>query len=358
MPFLGTMKNKFCLSTIVFLGLLVIGLASCGETGTKGKEGEIKADSMNSALYKRALTIFQELPKPGDPTTPKAVLGKKLYFETALSINNKLSCNSCHMLDKFGVDNLPTSPGHEGKLGERNSPTVYNASFHIAQFWDGRAADLTEQAKGPILNPVEMGMPDEKTAVTRIKAIPEYAPLFSAAFPNEKEAVNYQNIATAIAAFESTLTTPAPFDAFLAGNQSALSQEQKQGLDLFINKACITCHMGPGLGGNMYQKFGLVKGPYWDYTHSTRQDRGRAEVTKNEGDAYFFKVPSLRNVAKTAPYFHDGSVGTLQEAVSIMANTQLGQELSPDEISAIVAFLEALTGEIPEHAKEPATMNH
>ncbi|MDX5321594.1 MAG: cytochrome-c peroxidase [Bacteroidota bacterium] len=350
------MKNKWTITGLALLLALVGTLGSCGEN-TQTKTDGPAVDSLDIARQQKAMAIFRQLPEPADATSAKAVLGKKLYFETALSINNSLSCNSCHMLDKYGVDNLPTSPGHEGKKGDRNSPTVYNASFHLAQFWDGRAANLTEQAKGPILNPVEMGIPDEKTAVARIKAIPEYTALFAAAFPDEKEPITYNNIAGAIAAFEETLITPAPFDAYLAGDLNALTPQQKEGLDLFINKTCISCHMGPGLGGAIYQKFGLVNGPYWDYTHSEKHDRGRAEITKNDGDEYFFKVPSLRNIEKTGPYFHDGSVSDLSEAVKIMGHTQLGQEFTPEEIASLVEFLKSLTGEIPGHVAPMTAMN-
>lgn len=344
------MKKSNLLIFTTLIGLGIIGLASCGDSTQTSQTEDSQTDSLDLALQQKAKAIFSSLPESADPNSPKAVLGRKLYFETALSINNSLSCNSCHLLDQYGVDNLPTSPGHDGTKGDRNSPTVYNSSFHFAQFWDGRAANLTEQAKGPILNPIEMGLPDEKTAVKRIKDIEAYQSLFAAAFPEEKDPINYQNIAAAIAAFEETLNTPAPFDAYLAGDLNALSPIQKEGLTLFMNKACISCHMGPGLGGNMFQKFGLVQGPYWEYTHSEKQDKGKASVTNNPTDEFFFKVPSLRNIAKTGPYFHDGSVESLTDAVDIMAKTQLGQSLTPEEINAMVAFLESLTGTIPDHA--------
>ncbi len=348
------MKNTRILGILGFGSLLALWGACGNASREEGQKEEDKTDSTEIQLHQRASAIFKVLPE-ATVNAEQAALGKKLYFETALSINKQLSCNSCHMLNQYGVDNLPTSPGHEGKNGERNSPTVYNAWFHISQFWDGRAADLTEQAKGPILNPVEMGMPDEATAVKRIKAMEEYTSMFASAFPGEKDPYSYHNIATAIAEFEKTLRTPSPFDAYLAGDINAMTPDQKQGMKLFIDKACITCHMGPGLGGGLYQKFGLVKGPYWEYTHSAKPDKGRAEITGNEGEAYFFKVPSLRNVAKTSPYFHDGSVADLNEAVKIMGITQLGQELTDEEVNAIVAFLGSLTGELPaEYAKTSA----
>lgn len=302
------------------------------------------------ALMKKAQAYFKPLPEAHSFDTPKAKLGKKLYFETALSVNGKMSCNSCHLTENYGVDNEATSPGHENKRGDRNSPTVYNAYFHIAQFWDGRAADLAEQAKGPILNPVEMGIPNEETAVANIKAIVQYAELFQAAYPNDTDPITYNNIADAIGEFEQTLRTPAPFDAYLEGDASALNTEELAGLEVFINTGCITCHTGAGLGGHMYQKFGLVQGPYWEHTGSKLHDEGRFAITGKEFDKNVFKVPALRNVEKTAPYFHDGSVADLGEAVQIMAKTQLGKELTEQEIQSIVTFLHTLTGEIPAHA--------
>lgn len=336
-----------------FSGILAatIILTACnGESKTEEKSEDNKASRADLALHKEATSFFQTLPEPKPFGSAITQLGKKLYYENALSVNGKLSCNSCHLLDNFGVDNEPTSPGHNDIRGERNSPTVYNAYFHIAQFWDGRAADLKEQAAGPVLNPVEMGMPDSNAAVSSIKKIKDYVKYFKIAFPKEENPITYDNITEAIGEFEKTLATPAPFDDYLEGDLTALNDNQKKGLSLFIEKGCITCHMGGGLGGSMYQKFGLVKGPYWEYTGSELQDKGRESFTGNEADRYFFKVPSLRNVAKTAPYFHDGSVEDLGEAIKIMSVTQLGKELTNEEVNSIKAFLKSLTGEIPEHA--------
>jgi len=352
------MKKVNTLFVLFAIALFSFGILACGDPSVnESRADESVVDSIDIARQKTAAAIFSPMPTPGDPSSPIAVLGKKLYLETALSYNNQLSCNSCHMLSKYGVDNLPTSPGHEGKNGARNSPTVYNSSFHIAQFWDGRAENLTEQAKGPILNPIEMGLADEHAAVQRIKGIPDYAPIFELAFPNETDPINFHNIASAIAAFETCLQTPAPFDSYLAGDLTALTPTQKEGLDLFINKACISCHNGPGLGGGLYQKFGLVKGPYWEYTKSKDHDRGRVEVTANEGDEFFFKVPSLRNSEKTGPYFHDGSVAELSKAIEIMGQTQLGQTFTPEEIASIEAFLGSLTGELPSFVQSLSASN-
>ncbi|PTN12363.1 cytochrome-c peroxidase [Nitrosomonas aestuarii] len=263
-------------------------------------------------------------------------LGKTLYLDPRLSINDKISCNSCHQLDNYGVDNEPTSPGHDNKRGDRNSPTTLNAALHIAQFWDGRASDVEEQALGPILNPIEMGMPSKGAVVSKLKAINEYQKLFAAAFPDQKHPFNYNNIGVAIGAFERTLLTPSRFDDYLKGNEDALNQVEKKGLNKFINAGCVTCHNGVVIGGNSYQKIGVVESYETD-------DRGRFEVTHIESDKKKFKVPSLRNITKTGPYFHDGSVETLDEAIRLMAKHQLGKDVDAAFIEDIKAFLGSLT---------------
>ena len=337
--------------------LVLAGLASivvaCNESSPEKEKSETQEPVVTEAdtkLMKQAQAFFKVLPDAEQFGDAKTKLGKKLYYETALSVNNKISCNSCHMLDKYGVDNKSLSSGHDESLGSRNSPTVYNAYFHISQFWDGRAADLKEQAGGPILNPVEMGMPDSSVCISDYKGRIDYIDEFKAVYPNDPDPVTFDNITDAIAAFEKTLSTPSKFDTYLGGDNAALSADEKAGLETFINTGCITCHMGPGLGGQMYQKFGLINGPYWDYTGSEGHDEGRFEATGNEADKYFFKVPALRNVEKTSPYFHDGSVADLGEAVKIMAKTQLNKDLTDAEVQSIVTFLNALTGEIPAHA--------
>jgi cytochrome c peroxidase len=264
-------------------------------------------------------------------------LGKMLYLDPRLSVNDKISCNSCHSLSNYGVDNEPTSPGHEGKRGGRNSPTTMNAALHIAQFWDGRASDVEEQALGPILNPVEMGMPNKGDVVKKIKEVDEYQELFAEAFSEEKHPFHYNNIGVAIGAFERTLLTPSRFDDFLKGDEDALNKSEKRGLKKFINMGCATCHNGVVIGGNSYKKIGLVE-PY------ETSDMGRYEVTKIESDKKVFKVPSLRNITKTAPYFHDGSVETLDEAIQLMAKHQLGKEVGDGFVKDVKAFLGSLTG--------------
>lgn len=345
------MKSKILLLASILLGSIFFQSCQTGTQIEAKDETENKLSEAEAEQLKKAQSLFAVLPEAASFDRPIAQLGKELYYETALSLNNEMSCNTCHQLDKYGVDNEPTSPSFDKKAhGDRNSPTVYNAYFHISQFWDGRAADLAEQAEGPVLNPVEMAIPDAPTAVERIKAKPEYAALFTAAFPNQAEPITFKNIALAIAEFEKTLATPSRWDAYLAGDFQALSEAEKQGMNTFINTGCIACHTGPGLGGQMYHKFGLVNSPYMDYTHSEKEDIGRKGVTEKDGDLHFFKVSSLRNVAKTGPYFHDGSVADLKEAIAIMAKTQLGRDLEEKEIEEIALFLEALTGEIPSHA--------
>jgi cytochrome c peroxidase len=288
--------------------------------------------------------MFKPLPKiidnPANPISKEKVeLGEKLYHETALSLDNNISCNSCHRIDAFGVDNEPTSPGTSGKRGDRNSPSSFNAALHIAQFWDGRAVDVEEQALGPVLNPIEMAIPSEEEVIKRLSANKVYPEMFNKAFPGEDPPLSFKNIGKAIGAFERTLLTPSRFDNFLEGDDAALTEDEKKGMVLFVTTGCATCHNGVGIGGGMYQKIGLVHP--WE-----TKDFGRHAVTQNEQDKFFFKVPSLRNIEKTAPYYHDGSVKTLDEAVSLMAWHQLGRKLTKEETSSIVTFLGSLTGEL------------
>lgn len=306
-------------------------------------------------LRKQALLFVQPLPDkmPGadKDTQERIALGKELFFDKQLSINKTQSCNSCHAVDnqRGGVDNEPTSPGAFGKRGGRNSPTVLNAGYHIAQFWDGRAATLEEQAKGPILNPGEMAMPDEKEVMARLSASESYKKGFASAFPEDQAPLNYDNLAKAIASFERTLRTNDRFDDFLKGDDSALNATEQSGLHVFLSIGCTTCHTGPALGGNLYQKMGLVK-PY-----KNQSDLGRAAVTKNDADKFFFKVPSLRNIALTGPYFHDGGAQSLDEAVSTMAEIQLGKTLSADEKGKLIAFLNALSDKPRAESAKQAT---
>ena len=311
-----------------------------------------------AGLLDRAKATFSPLnavaDNPDNPITPEKVnLGRTLYFDKRLSKEGNISCNSCHNLETYGVDNQPTSPGDAGERGGRNSPTVLNAAYHFAQFWDGRAKDVEEQAGGPILNPIEMAMPDQEFVIKRLQGIKGYQEMFAAAFPGQEQPINYANLQKAIAAFERKLITPSRFDEYLMGYEETLSADEKKGLQTFMDVGCTACHSGTVLGGQMYQKFGLA-GNYWDFTHSSKVDNGRFLVTNNEADKYIFKVPSLRNIEKTHPFFHDGSITDLGEAVKVIAKLQLNKDLTDQEVKEIVTFLKTLTGSVPaDLAKAP-----
>lgn len=333
---------KFPHAQITLVGLIATFLLSCGAQESSSGSGD---SSLSVAIEARLLSGFEQLPAhmngaAGTPSEEQIALGKRLYFETKLSKDGTLSCNSCHGLDAFGVDNAQFSSGVGGQLGGRNSPSVMNAAGHLAQFWDGRAADVEEQAKGPILNPVEMAMGSAEQVVTLLKADSSYVAEFAAAFPNETDALTYDNLGLAIGAFERQLVTPSPWDAFLAGDETALTNGQKEGFLAFTKAACQTCHSGAYLGGHMYQKLGIVR-PW-----PNQEDLGRGAHTGNAAENMMFKVPSLRNIAKTGPYFHDGSVDSLAEAVQMMATHQLGVQVTDAEVASIVEFLGALTGQV------------
>jgi cytochrome c peroxidase len=300
------------------------------------------------------LKMFKPLPevlpaKASGVEAEEVALGRMLYYDARLSKSQTISCNNCHKLDAYGVDNQPTSEGFKGQHGNRNSPTVYNSAAHFVQFWDGRAKDVEEQAKGPMMNPVEMAMASDKQIVAVLKSMPEYVDRFKQAFPGDKDPVTLDHAANAIGAFERKLLTPARWDKFLKGDATALTPEEKAGFNVFYETGCETCHAGTLLGANLYQKLGNVK-PYPDTS-----DPGRFQVTKEEGDQMIFKVPSLRNVEKTGPYFHNGKVTKLEDAVRQMADYQLGKKLTPAEAAAITTYLHSLTGTIPtEYIKAPA----
>ena len=302
-------------------------------------------------LLERAERSFKPVPASmsqvaGRPITPERVdLGRMLFFDPRLSKSWLISCNTCHNVATGGVDLMETSIGHGWAQGPRNSPTVLNAVFNVAQFWDGRAKDLQEQAKGPVQAAVEMNSTPERTIKT-LKSMPEYVDAFEAAFPGEDDAVTFDNMATAIEAFEATLLTPsAPFDRYLRGDQRALDAHEKQGLALFLDKGCVSCHSGVNVGGTGYFSFGVVEKPGAEVLPPN--DKGRFEVTKTASDEYKFKSPSLRNIELTAPYFHSGRVWDLNQAVAIMGSAQLGATLGDSDVDAIVAFLRTLTGRQP-----------
>ena len=273
----------------------------------------------------------------------KVELGKKLWFEPRLSMSGIISCNTCHNLSMGGTDNLKTSIGHGWKAGPVNSPTVFNSSLAIAQFWDGRAADLKEQAGGPIQADVEMNMP-HTLAVGILQSIPGYVDEFKRVYGKDK--IDIDMITDSIAEFEKTRVTPnARFDKWLAGDDKALTEKELAGYTLFKESGCVACHNGPAAGGTSFQRMGVVE-PY----KSSSPAEGRSAVTGVDADRFNFKVPTLRNVELTYPYFHDGQAATLEEAVDIMGRLQLGRTYSADEIGSIVAFLKTLTGELPQIA--------
>jgi cytochrome c peroxidase len=302
-------------------------------------------------LMQAAQAAFQPIPTappalPGNAATPqKLLLGTMLYFDPRLSASHAISCNSCHNIGLGGVDSQETSIGHHWQRGGRNAPTVFNAVFNTAQFWDGRAKDLEAQAGGPVVNPVEMASPVAHVA-EQLAAVPGYVTAFKAAFPGEPDPVTLGNTQKAIAVFEATLITPnSAFDRFLGGEGDALTARQKSGLKLFMDKGCAACHRGINVGGGMYAPFGVVEKP--DASLLPPGDAGRFGVTKAVGDRYVFKVPTLRNIALTAPYFHSGQSWDLRQAVAVMATSQLGAKLSAEEIDLIVSFLDSLTGQQP-----------
>lgn len=314
-----------------------------GDTATQDRSLAVVETSRPSPAE---LAMFAPLPvrmdlPGGGPTEPMIALGRTLYYETVLSDGHDLSCNSCHALNGYGADGRRVSFGHRGQEGSRNSPTVYHAAGQVAQFWDGRSPDVEEQAKGPILNPDEMGMPDTVAVLEHLRNSPTYRAAFAAAFPGEQNPINYDNVGHAIGAFERGLVTPSRWDAYLEGDITALTEQEQRGVRTFVTAGCTTCHAGAYVGGQTFQKVGLVHP--WPFT----ADSGRFVVTRNPADLYVFKVPTLRNIEKTSPYFSDGSVGSLDSAIVMMGHHQLGITLSDEQVADIRAWLGALTGTIP-----------
>ena len=304
-----------------------------------------------SEIMDQAVQQFKPIPYgipeiSGNPVTnEKITLGKALFFDPRLSKSGLISCNTCHNVGMGGDDFQETSTGHGWQQGPRNSPTVLNAVFNLAQFWDGRAKDLKDQAKGPVQASVEMNNTPQG-AMKTINSMPEYIEMFKKAFPDDKNPVTFDNMAAAIEIFETTLTTPdARFDKFLRGQQSALSASEQRGLGYFMEKGCVECHGGVNMGGEDYFPFGVVERPV---TAIMGHDKGRFTVTQSDDDEYVFKSPSLRNIALTAPYFHSGKVWSLKEAVEVMGSAQLGISLSKQEIDDINTFLNSTTGVQPE----------
>lgn len=296
-------------------------------------------------------------PPIDNPMTPaKVELGKMLYFDPRLSIDGTVSCNSCHNVMSDGTDGRPVGVGVRGQRGGRGSPTVWNAGFHTVQFWDGRAATLEDQAKGPLTNPVEMGMPNHDEVMKRVNMIPGYVAAFKKAFPKDQNPVHIDNLARAIATYERTLITPnSPFDLYVRGNKKAMKPEAIRGMKLVQEIGCTSCHAGENFAGEgfkmgegNYQPFPQIPGSKYDKMYDITSDLGRYEVTKNAEDKNHWRVPTWRNVALTAPYFHNGKVKTLDEAVRVMGKTQLDMDLTDAQVADIVAFLNSLTGQFPK----------
>jgi cytochrome c peroxidase len=319
-------------------------------------------DQAPDPLLRTAQALFAPLPEVmldlDRPFSQELVeLGKMLYYDPRLSLSGFVSCNSCHNLATYGVDNLPTSIGHRWAVGPRNAPTVLNAALHRAQFWDGRAADVEEQAQGPVLNPIEMAMPHADYTIERLASMPGYVEAFAAAYPDVAEPLTYVAMANAIGAFERTLVTPDRFDAFLGGDADALSELERAGLQVFLDYGCAGCHGGAAIGGSVFARFGVVEA-YWEATRefvtidspTMPMDVGRFAVTQQQADLYVFKAPSLRNITRTYPYFHDGSVWDLRDATQIMARVQLGREINDADLDALMAWYDTLEGEIPAYA--------
>lgn len=342
----------------ILIIMLIIAAIACQQKSAKDETTTITGiyTKEDSALVNTAKMFFKVLPElanetENDITDAKVKLGQVLFYDPRLSKSGNNSCNSCHNLSSYGVDNVPTSLGDAGKPGDRNSPTVFNAALHNMQFWDGRAKTIEEQAGMPILNPDEMAIPHKGFLVTRLHKDTVYHKLFVSAFPGEPEPVSFANVRKAIGAFERTLLTPSRFDKFMDGDVTVLYTEEKAGLKIFIDAGCVSCHNGVGIGGGTLAQFGI----YTDYrtlTHSRLDDEGRLLVTGENADRDVFKVPGLRNVDKTYPYFHDGSIASLDSSIQIMAKAQLNKTLSGEEVKNIVAFLKTMTGDIREEAKK------
>ena len=319
---------------------LITLLIACADTQT---QDPVATTPPAVTVDRTKLAAFQPLPDNffiagKEPSPDLILLGRRLFFETQLSADANMSCSTCHNVAKDGADEHKFSPGHKMHPVGRNSPTVFNAAGQVAQFWDGRAATVEEQALGPILAAGEMAMPDAETVVSVLKEDPTYVAEFTRAFPGEKEPLTFQNVGVAIGAYERTLVTPSKWDEFLKGDDAALTDEEKRGINTFVEVGCTGCHNGTLLGGNTFMKLGLVR-PW-----PNQADMGRVAVTKNAADSMVFKVAQLRNVTETGPYFHDASAASLGEAVSLMGQHQLGKELTPEQVLDIAAFLGSTKG--------------
>ena len=331
---------------------MVVILAALAVAGCTKKEAPAPAAEEKAAAEPEKPAAPTEpilpLPDSADVDMDKVLLGRSLYFDTALSGDGTVSCATCHMLEHGGAEPRKTSTGIGGQIGPINSPTVLNSSYNFVQFWDGRAKDLQEQAAGPVENPSEMGSKWDDV-VKRLAKNEKYAATFGKLY---EDGITKANTTDAIAEYEKSLITPSRFDAYLKGNDSAITDAEKKGYATFKEVGCTACHSGINVGGAMFQKMGLVKDYFADRgTPITDADLGRYNVTKQDYDKHFFKVPTLRNVELTSPYLHDGSQATLEDTVRVMGTYQLGRELTDAQVNSIVTFLKSLTGELPAHAK-------
>lgn len=329
----------------LFSLLIIIGASTLPTT-------VLFADDPDIDLISRAAAIFGPLPasmpSSDNPITPEKVkLGRVLFWEPRISVDRTVSCAKCHPVGLYTVDGLRKALGNHCKENPRNAPTLFNAASQISEHWIGNRTSVEDQAKQALVGPPSYGMPNYESVEKILRRMSGYAAMFKEAFPGEKEPVTVENFAKAVGAFERTLVTPAPFDDFMRGNAKALTDQQKRGLKTFLDTGCMTCHFSPYLGGQMYQKFGVFE-PYEKFTKSQVVDEGRFAVTKGPADKFVFKVPILRNAAETPPYFHDGSVDRLADAVMIMAKVQLAKDLTREQIGDIAAFLKSLTGKIPD----------
>jgi len=322
--------------------VLLTGLAAAGLTVAAAA----LAAGADASLLTDAKRVFTPLPASPSPATDQAELGRRLFFENRVSADGNVSCSHCHLPEKQGADGLPKSFGVLGKINPRNAPTIFNAALQFKAHWRGDRETIEEQAEKSPTSPVSFGNPDFATVIAKLKSIPGYTEAFAKAFPGEADPVTQKNWGKAIGVFERTLPQPTRFDAFLKGDAKALTPAEQAGLRKFIEVGCAGCHDGVALGGTSFAKFGVVT-DYWKETGVAEPDKGRADVTKNDADLYVFKVPSLRNVAKSGPYFHDGSVADLPRAVRVMGKTQLGVDLADKDVEAITAFLGALTQPVP-----------
>ncbi|WP_127469830.1 cytochrome-c peroxidase [Thiomicrorhabdus aquaedulcis] len=341
-------------SSILKLGvvcLVVQGLIGCQNTDMAYVDYQKTAEEpylMTYAVNSARTKYNQPLPNLKDLNLnpQKVSLGNMLYHDTRLSGNGKLNCASCHGLAIGGDDNMPVAIGIDGQMGPINSPTVLNSGFNFKQFWDGRAANLRNQAEGPVANPIEMGA-EWPQVVKNIQSVKTYQTLFNTLYP--EQSISVYTITDAISEFERSLITPAPIDAYLKGDDNAITANQAKGYKLFQSYGCVACHQGVNFGGNMMQKFGALEA-YFSDNNETEVDKGLFNVTKQEKDKNVFKVPTLRNVEVTAPYFHNAGAKNLDEAINIMGLNQLGRKIPDNERALIADFLTTLTGKLETQA--------